>query len=105
MDNKNNVKINGRAWELAWELRQYASDRRRSDFVRSLFKEAADVIGKLLENQERSFKALDTTKNLKRLTFRDEDGNAHMNTSAECSLIDPVGRLALLEDIVEEARG
>lgn len=54
---------------------------------------------------EKKFKVLDATKLLKRLTERDIDGNAHLkHNSNEVGWMDPVTRLALLEDIIEEAR-
>lgn len=53
---------------------------------------------------EKKFMILDYTKPLKRLTERDTEGNAHLRTSNEVGWLDPVTRLALLEDIVEEAR-
>lgn len=54
---------------------------------------------------EKKFMILDYTKPLKRLTERDVEGNAHLkHNSDEVGWIDPVTRLALLEDIIEEAR-
>ena len=89
---------------FASDLREYASDKRRNKFVRAKFYEAANVISILLEDAEQRFKMLDATKVLKRLTYRDPDGNAHFKTSAEVGWLDPLTRLALLEDIIEEAR-
>lgn len=82
----------------------YATDRRRSQFTRSLLNHSADIIVMLLKAQEERFRVLDATKMLKRQTVRDVDGNAHLRTSDEVGWLDPVTRLALLEDIVEEAR-
>lgn len=53
---------------------------------------------------EEKFRVLDATKVLKRLTERDIEGNAHLRHSNEVGWLDPVTRLALLEDIIEEAR-
>ena len=53
---------------------------------------------------EKIFKYLDVINILERLTTRDIEGNAHLKTSAEVGWIDPVTRLALLEDIIEAAR-
>lgn len=54
---------------------------------------------------EQKFRVLDATKMLKRLTVRDIEGNARLKTSNEgIGWADPVTRLALLEDIIEEAR-
>lgn len=50
-------------------------------------------------------KVLDATKILMRLTERDMEGNARLkHNSNEVGWMDPVSRLALLEDIIEEAR-
>lgn len=93
------------AAQFAKDLREfYAVDRRRNQFTRSLLNESADIIDRLLKEQEERFRALDATKLLERQTFRDADGNAHLRTSNEVGWLDPVTRLALLEDIVEEAR-
>ena len=93
------------AAQFAKDLREfYAVDRRRNQFTRSLLNESADIIDRLLKEQEERFRVLDATKLLKRQTFRDADGNAHLRTSNEVGWLDPVTRLALLEDIVEEAR-
>ena len=93
------------AAQFAKDLREfYAVDRRRNQFTRSLLNESADIIYRLLKEQEERFRVLDATKLLKRQTFRDADGNAHLRTSNEVGWLDPVTRLALLEDIVEEAR-
>lgn len=54
---------------------------------------------------EKKFKVLDATRLFKRLTGRDIEGNAHLkHNSNEVGWMDPVSRLALLEDIIEEAR-
>ena len=93
------------AAQFAKDLREfYAVDRRRNALTRSLLNESADIIDSLLRAQEERFRVLDATKMLKRQTVRDVDGNAHLRTSDEVSWLDPVTRLALLEDIVEEAR-
>lgn len=93
------------AAEFAKDLRvYYATDRRRSKLTRSLLNEASVIIVRLLRAQEERFRVLDATKMLKRQTVRDVDGNAHLRTSDEVGWLDPVTRLALLEDIVEEAR-
>ena len=93
------------AAKFAKDLREfYAVDRRRNQFTRSLLNESADIIDRLLKEQEERFRVLDATKLLKRQTVRDVDGNAHLRTSDEVGWLDPVTRLALLEDIVEEAR-
>lgn len=104
-DNIDFNELTSYAAEFAKDLRvYYATDRRRNQFTRSLLNEAADIIVRLLRAQEERFRALDATKLLKRQTFRDVDGNAHLRTSDEVGWLDPVTRLALLEDIVEEAR-
>lgn len=93
------------AAQFSKDLREfYAVDRRRNQFTRSLLNESADIIDRLLKEQEERFRVLDATKLLKRQTVRDVDGNAHLRTSNEVCWLDPVTRLALLEDIVEEAR-
>lgn len=93
------------AAQFAKDLREfYAVDRRRNALTRSLLNESAGIIDMLLKEQEERFRVLDATKLLKRQTFRDADGNAHLRTSNEVGWLDPVTRLALLEDIVEEAR-
>lgn len=53
---------------------------------------------------EKKFTVLDATKLLKRLTVRDIEGNPHLRDSNDVGWIDTISRLALLEDIVEEAR-
>ena len=53
----------------------------------------------------KKFKTLDATKLLRRLTVRDSDGIPHLRSSDEVGWVDPVSRLAVLEDIIEEARG
>lgn len=53
---------------------------------------------------ERKFKMLDATFLLKRLTARGVDGKPYLKSSDEVGWVDPVSRLAVLEDIVEEAR-
>lgn len=54
---------------------------------------------------EQKFRLLNATKLLKRLTVRDTEGNARLkNNSEEVGWLNPVSRLALLEDIIEEAR-
>lgn len=93
------------AAQFAKDLREfYAVDRRRNQFTRSLLNEAADIIVRLLRAQEERFRVLDATKVLKRQTVRDAEGKPHLRTSDEVGWLDPVSRLALLEDIVEEAR-
>ena len=89
---------------FASDLRSYASDKRRNEFVRAKFYEAANIISLLLEDAERRFTVLDATKMLKRMTYRDSDGNPHFKDSVEVGWINPLNRLALLEDIIEEAR-
>ena len=93
------------AAQFAKDLREfYAADRRRNQFTRSLLNESADIIDRLLKEQEERFRVLDATKVLKRQTVRDAEGKPHLRTSDEVGWLDPVSRLALLEDIVEEAR-
>lgn len=93
------------AAKFAKDLRvYYATDRRRSKLTRSLLNESADIIVRLLRVQEERFRVLDATKMLKRQTVRDAEGKPHLRTSNEVGWLDPVTRLALLEDIVEEAR-
>lgn len=53
---------------------------------------------------EKKFTVLDATKLLKRLTVRDIEGNPHLRDSNDVGWIDTISRLALLEDIIEEAR-
>ena len=53
---------------------------------------------------EQKFRLLNATKLLKRLTVRDIEGNAHLRDSNDVGWIDTLSRLALLEDIIEEAR-
>ena len=53
---------------------------------------------------EKKFTVLDATKLLKRLTVRDIEGNPHLRDSNDVGWIDTLSRLALLEDIIEEAR-
>ena len=54
---------------------------------------------------EKKFTILNYTKPLKRLTERDIEGKARLkHNSGEVGWLDPVSRLALLEDIIEEAR-
>lgn len=104
-DNIDYKDLTSFAAQFAKDLREfYAVDRRRNQFTRSLLNESADIIDRLLKEQEERFRVLDATKLLKRQTVRDVDGNAHLRTSDEVGWLDPVTRLALLEDIVEEAR-
>lgn len=105
LDNITFDELTSYAAQFSKDLREfYAVDRRRNQLTRSLLNESADIIDKLLKEQEERFRVLDATKVLKRQTFRDADGNAHLRTSNEVGWLDPVTRLALLEDIVEEAR-
>ncbi|MBO5918737.1 MAG: hypothetical protein J6Q14_08235 [Oscillospiraceae bacterium] len=105
LDNITFDELTSCAAQFSKDLREfYAVDRRRNQLTRSLLNESADIIDKLLKEQEERFRVLDATKVLKRQTFRDADGNAHLRTSNEVGWLDPVTRLALLEDIVEEAR-
>ena len=53
---------------------------------------------------ERKFKVLDSTYLLRRLTARGIDGKPYLRNSDEVGWVDPISRLAVLEDIVEEAR-
>ena len=104
-DNIDYKDLTAFAAQFAKDLREfYAVDRRRNALTRSLLNESADIIDRLLKEQEERFRVLDATKVLKRQTVRDVDGNAHLRTSDEVGWLDPVTRLALLEDIVEEAR-
>ena len=104
-DNIDFNELTSSAAEFAKDLRvYYAADRRRSQFTRSLLNHAADIIVLLLKAQEERFRVLDATKVLKRQTVRDAEGKPHLRTSNEVGWLDPVTRLALLEDIVEEAR-
>lgn len=97
-DNIDYKDLTSRAAQFAKDLREFYT----TDLF--LLNEAADIIDRLLKEQEERFRVLDATKLLKRQTFRDADGNAHLRTSNEVGWLDPVTRLALLEDIVEEAR-
>lgn len=53
---------------------------------------------------ERKFKMLDATFLLKRLTARGLDGKPYLKSGDEVGWVDPVSRLAVLEDIIEKAR-
>ena len=104
-DNISFDELTSCATQFAKDLREYyAVDRRRNQFTRSLLNHAADIIVLLLKAQEERFLVLDATKMLKRQTVRDAEGKPHLRTSNEVGWLDPVTRLALLEDIVEEAR-
>lgn len=104
-DNIDFSELTSSAAEFSKDLREfYAADRRRNKFTRSLLNHAADIIERLLKAQEERFRVLDATKLLRRLTVRGVDGKPHLRTSDEVGWLDPVTRLALLEDIVEEAR-
>lgn len=72
------------AAKFSKDLREfYAVDRRRNALTRSLLNESADIIDRLLKEQEERFRVLDATKLLKRQTFRDADGKPHLRTSNE----------------------
>ena len=104
-DNIDFKELTSHAAQFAKDLREfYAVDRRRNQFTRSLLNESADIIERLLRAQEERFRVLDATKMLKRQTVRGVDGKPHLRTSDEVGWLDPVSRLAVLEDIVEEAR-
>ena len=63
-----------------------------------------DAYERSIAYAEKKFTVLDATKLLKRLTVRDIEGNPYLRDSNDVGWIDTLSRLALLEDIVEEAR-